>query len=343
MGLSNGILSAPVKLSEVQTCLNATDITSLKELCNHSNINMWAKYKPVSHTSAGGITSSERFSNGYGIDGVYYDVYSLSGREMMISDAKQGKFGWTYERPGDGICRLRDFEGYNHNAVFPFVCSCSNNTTVGSVSIAQISNLPSGNITVSDLTTMVGQANSDTFTAGGYGVVYKKSGGSANYIDAVNSSGFVIYPISSPQTINFTQSAGTYDVCIYITKDGNASQGFIIPGSYFSVTVKSSGGSTTDKVLLTSFHVTTARKPIFSFVVKNISGSLLSAETAMIKIYTRSNHDIEDDLVEVYVPSLANGESIEVESDRYEGGIDLPSASHWTVTYQGVTSSKQYF
>lgn len=342
MGLSNGILSAPVKLSEVKTCLNATN-TSLKELCNHSNINMWAKYKPVSHTSAGGITSNERFSNGYGINGVYYDVYSLSGREMMITDAKQGKFGWTYERPGNGICRLRDFEGYNHNAVFPFTCSCSNNATTGSVSIAQIANLPSGNITVSDLTTMVGQANSDTFTAGGYGVVYKKSGGSANYIDAVDSSGFVIHPISSPQTIDFTQSAGTYDVCIYITKGGNASQGFIIPGSYFSVTVKSSGGGTTDKVVLTGFNVTSTSKPVFSFDVINTSGSSLSAGTAVIKIYMNSNQNTEDDLVEVYVPSLADGERREVESDRYEGGIDLPSASHWTVTYQGVTSSKQYF
>ncbi|MBO7211714.1 MAG: hypothetical protein J6V44_12020 [Methanobrevibacter sp.] len=175
---------------------------------------------------------------------------------------------------------------------------------------------------------MVGQANNDNFTAGGYGVIYKGSGGAANYVDAIGESGNTLYPISSPQTITFTRLAGTYEVCIYLTKNGNGSQGFIIPGSYFTVTVKDSGGGggTSDKVVLSGFDVTSAKKPVFSFTVKNISGYTLSEGTAYIQIY-RSATAIEDTLT-ISIPQLAHNAQIEVESDPYEIGIDLSNLSH---------------
>lgn len=341
MGLNNGILTEPVKFSEVKTCINAPNVTSLKTLCNHENINMWAKYKPVEHSSKGGLTEQERFGTSYGIYGTYYDVFSQSGREAAITDAKNGKFGWVYNRPsGNGIYRLNDFAGYDHNSVFPIVCSCSNNQTEGYIDVAQEVNLSVGNMKISDLTSMVGQANNDNFTAGGYGVIYKKSGETADYIDAIGESGNTLYPISSPQTITFTKLAGIYEVCVYLTKNGNGSQGFIIPGSYFTVTVKDSGSSS-DKVVLSGFNVTSAKKPVFGFTIKNISGHTLSEGTAYIRIYSTATA-IEDTLT-ISIPQLAHNSQIEVESDPYEGGEDFSSMSHWTVTYQGVTSSNQSF
>ena len=342
---STGVITGPVSINDVKASLNAST-SSIKELCSHNNINMWAKYKPISHNSSGKLTEDERFSAGYGITGEYYDVFSTSGRNSLLNNAKQGKFGWTYEKPsGNDKCRIRDFEGYDPNSVFPFICSCSNNQTTGFIDISQRSGLSSGNITVSDLTSMVGQANSSSFTAGGYGIVYKKSGDTnASYTeDAFDGSGNTKFPISGPQTVTFTKSAGTYEACVYITKNGNASQVFAIPGSYFTITVKSSGGGSTDIVSINGLSVSTGSKIKFSFSIKNNTSDTLPSGTARVDIYTSKNQTNSADHIEVEISSLGAGKSDTFESDGYEGSVDISTASHWTVTYQGVTSAKQEF
>lgn len=50
MANSNGVITAPVSIADIQQVLN-TSINELISLCNHASINKWAKFKPVSLTT----------------------------------------------------------------------------------------------------------------------------------------------------------------------------------------------------------------------------------------------------------------------------------------------------
>ena len=126
MSYSNGIITAPVSMSDVQSAIGSSS-TDLATLCRHSNINKFARFKPVKFTSIPAITDANRKSVAHGI--IIPDVVtssSITGSAIMDAASND----WDYEPPTGGSSypyRLTDFAnaenpssyGYYHNAVPP--------------------------------------------------------------------------------------------------------------------------------------------------------------------------------------------------------------------------------
>lgn len=126
MSHSNGIIKAPVAMSDVQVVIGSQS-TDLGTLCSHTNINKFARFKPVRYPSVGLITNANRQSVAHGI--VFPDVVIVSQiTGAAIQDAAAND--WDYELPAGGSSspyRLSDFgnaenrnsNGYYHGAVPP--------------------------------------------------------------------------------------------------------------------------------------------------------------------------------------------------------------------------------
>lgn len=143
---TTGIISAPVSFRDVQRALG-TSRHYLNELCTHQNINVWAKYKPVSfnlidttkHPTSGiAWLDANKEWNGSaqwwklrGLD----DNTTEEGRnriacgfsipfrdsDSLVSNTDLGD--WVFHRPTGGASspyRLIDFNKYYSRAVCPF-------------------------------------------------------------------------------------------------------------------------------------------------------------------------------------------------------------------------------
>lgn len=143
MSNSNGIISAPVSMKDVQTVLGDSS-TSLASLCLSTKVNMWAKYKPIpSNDKFLDIKTGYR-GKGYNCGISYSTANSVSGIRALYSQTDNG---YSYEKPT--VYRLADFNGYNHRAEAPiqgysfesecvntdFTCSCEEGitTTTGDI------------------------------------------------------------------------------------------------------------------------------------------------------------------------------------------------------------------
>lgn len=134
MANSGGLITPPVSIQDVRQVLGNSS-TDLGTLCKASQINMWAKYKPVPYAKIDTTDEFDKTTNKWkstarwwrdkiinGIDSGAYcgfiiptkDVDSLTGGEPD---------GWTVKRPSGGTnspYRLTDFACYYHGAVCPF-------------------------------------------------------------------------------------------------------------------------------------------------------------------------------------------------------------------------------
>lgn len=128
MSYANGIVSAPVSISDVQSALGNTS-GDLATLCTASSINMWAKYKPVKNslidtTGQWDLSNKVWKSSATWFQGVSPAVcglipYETTSFANVKSNTTGGSNGWTYQRPTGGSSspyRLTDFAMYNHNA-----------------------------------------------------------------------------------------------------------------------------------------------------------------------------------------------------------------------------------
>lgn len=100
---------------------NALGTTSrnVSALCKHTNINKWAKGKPVPYATSVGITDANRKFVNQGLN--LNDATSIN-IGTLFTNAANGK-GWNYTPPSGGTnqpFRLGDFRGYNHSATAPF-------------------------------------------------------------------------------------------------------------------------------------------------------------------------------------------------------------------------------
>ena len=148
MGYSNGKISAPVSIYDIQQALGVT-ASDLGTLCSHNNINMWAKFKPVywpqrDTTQALNANNTWNLNAGakwwlgqlgtYGLnyDGASVDLpFSTSGMKTALETLANTKIngvmnGWLYIRPQgsqsvyqDDYFRILDFLQYNHKADNP--------------------------------------------------------------------------------------------------------------------------------------------------------------------------------------------------------------------------------
>lgn len=133
MSYSNGIITAPVSIYDVQRAIGASS-PDVGTLCKHANVNMWAKYKPVRlYQVIDTVTGQWDFTNNKwlstatwwkGLSGAFAGITPPSGITswaLLLSAYDGGNNGWTYDQPQGGIhpFRLQDFAGYNHLANKP--------------------------------------------------------------------------------------------------------------------------------------------------------------------------------------------------------------------------------
>ena len=119
--LNIGAISETVKCSQSDmTQISSRNTFDLGRLCTHSNINKWAKYKPIHHSGLQILSESAR-TDRQG-DGEYYGVM-IRMNSMDMSSLHNVTF--AYNRPKGGASspyRLSDFisedgtAGYNHLA-----------------------------------------------------------------------------------------------------------------------------------------------------------------------------------------------------------------------------------
>lgn len=119
--LNIGAISETLKCSQSNmTQISSRNTFDLGQLCTHTNINKWAKYKPIHHSGLQILSESAR-TDRQG-DGEYYGVMIRMGGMDMSS---LHKWTFAYNRPKGGASspyRLSDFinengtAGYNHLA-----------------------------------------------------------------------------------------------------------------------------------------------------------------------------------------------------------------------------------
>lgn len=132
MGVSNGIVSAPINPQEVYNLLGVgkyNDEYNVNYICsnNHGKINKWAKYKPVKYP---GLAPSANYWKGTD------EKCGFSFPDTTSKITSQSSDGvWTYNPPTGGDSspfRLLDFDGYNHNATSKWLSiSIPTTTTIG--------------------------------------------------------------------------------------------------------------------------------------------------------------------------------------------------------------------
>lgn len=135
MSIVNGIIQAPVTITDVKTALGETS-NDLATLCRSDKINMWAKYKPVELNKT--FTSDEfDFENRKWRDnatwyrGADFEGVGICGIKIAHSSTLQsltelydkGQSNWSRVKVGSTFAcpyRLSDFIGYKHAATAPF-------------------------------------------------------------------------------------------------------------------------------------------------------------------------------------------------------------------------------
>lgn len=143
MSVSNGIISAPISIDDVNNVLGHGS-TDLGTLCTSSKIKKWSRYKPIRNSSPG-ILDDVAFETDIHEGGNTYDIYGMqvSILHSMLGNgwtqqskitsiandttgffyklAKKTLSEWLYLLPRSGTdwLRLTDFGGYNNNATSP--------------------------------------------------------------------------------------------------------------------------------------------------------------------------------------------------------------------------------
>lgn len=139
MSVNNGVISAPVSISDIQTAIGAAGGGDLGTLCSHANINMWSKFKPVKCDGTNiidttgqlsGSVWNENYSHPWWVycwnamnNPIKYGIQPRTGSALnsLYSSYYAQGVEWQYYRPTGGQFPYRqlDFLQYNHNASHP--------------------------------------------------------------------------------------------------------------------------------------------------------------------------------------------------------------------------------
>lgn len=137
----NGIISPPVLNNpsggDIQAALGESS-GEVEVLCKSNNINKWARYKPVRHSTKQPITLNQRNSVYWGLSVPFFTSEINVAVYNIIQTPSYAEAGWGYLKPNGGDnapYRQSDFgktpndpsgtpwvgnmQGYNHQAKFP--------------------------------------------------------------------------------------------------------------------------------------------------------------------------------------------------------------------------------
>lgn len=175
MAYSGGVVKRPVSTIDISQAIGVAS-RSVGVLCSHTNINRWAKYKPVRLTSTG-ETGEDTGNNywqayngqcGMGIQ-QFADLGTPTTSSAFLYKLLNNNLRWTKELPTGGInaypYRMLDFDGYMHSAQNPIGSIASTALVVdsqGRLTIAyDYGSLGSRNLNYTDIA--VGGARLSTF------------------------------------------------------------------------------------------------------------------------------------------------------------------------------------
>lgn len=130
----NVITSAPISTSDIGAVVQSSS-HDVGTLCKSSNINKWARYKPVSYATTTKLTEDQLRSTNYGLTAkelpnVVTNTNKTFSSSTSISTIIGTPAEWTYKKPSGGSIspyRMGDFlnatnqstVGYNGNANIP--------------------------------------------------------------------------------------------------------------------------------------------------------------------------------------------------------------------------------
>lgn len=118
MSVDGSKITAPVSISDVNTVLGA-GTNDLGSLCKHTNINKWARFKPVVRKNLLGISDDYYKADTLDFGLTPKQSTSLSGLSASYNGTDNG---WIYTPPTGGMnapYRLTDFDKYDNDAEAP--------------------------------------------------------------------------------------------------------------------------------------------------------------------------------------------------------------------------------
>ncbi len=319
MSNSNGVISAPVSIDDVKTVLGESS-NDLATLCKSSNINMWAKYKPVDY-SADFMDIKSCYKGKAENFNINYPV--CTNIKDVIPYYSQTNNGWSYQTVSSPY-RLGDFVGYNHIAAGPVNKLSSGLATTDETSVNlsyNVSSTSSDNLGLDDFLAL-----GDSYYLGcilsknGTDVTYFRtsktlSGITADIVDfkSIKAGTYTVYPfMSSVDYYTTTQVQPVETVGTYIP---------LPTVKPITITVKKSGGEVTMTVSTSLGRVSVENNDSESHVVSVllrfttskdgaamqfgesylITNETLASEGSIMKKYTTKMEEGEDYKLMLYV------------------------------------------
>lgn len=194
MSYTNGVITAPVSISDVKQALNTSE-NDLGRLCSHQNINIWAKYKPVRLNVLSTLDQWDFTNDTWKSDSDWWNglssnfggitPYFVTSLDNLRAAYDGGMNGWAYQKPVGTILspyRLTDFAGYWHAAPppvqnFSIINEIVQGTSFTAMAIMSSSSVNPDAITLSDFTF----DNQGTISSMYFGVVWYNSSNVAVY------------------------------------------------------------------------------------------------------------------------------------------------------------------
>lgn len=215
MSSGGGIIRASVSMvNDLCGTLGIASNTTLKNICISSQINKWAKYKPLNLSSATPLTEAQRSAAYYGLSAqrntAAQNIYmgSVTATEANFNAAVSSSYDWIYTKPSSRW-RVSDFLnnanptsdwGYVHGTEPPF--ALEGNWTFNKTKLSNVANVyytdnvnHDNNLNNWELQIWTNYQQSQQLTSGEMFTGYKARWGTASQ-DNINGASTYVIPIT---------------------------------------------------------------------------------------------------------------------------------------------------
>lgn len=223
-----------IGIQEVNTVLHAGSL-DLATLCRSSQVNPYAKNKPCGGTYVGALSLAQRQELNCGIDCSDSSTGCFSANLGALLSRAKVLYNWRKVTPS--ICRLLDFDGYEHRASCPYepIDDIIGNTTGDATMNATIvlrQVVESGNVQVSDLVealTRKGNVTGDFHR----GLLVRNTAAPSNPAVIAETAGSSQYVFPIDPEVDYAHPI-TYDcVFVHYVQNGNTYWAVFYPRTYF--------------------------------------------------------------------------------------------------------------
>lgn len=224
-----------IGIQEVNTVLGAGSL-DLATLCRSPRVNTYAKCKPNGATAVAQQTIAQRQAVNCGIDCSDTSTGCFSADLTALLARAKALFDWQKVTPT--ICRLLDFDGYEHRASCPYepVDDIIGNTTgdpTMNVTILVHQNIESGNVQISDLVEALTRKGNDVTEDFQRGLLVRNTAKPSNLAVIAETAGSSQYVFPIDPEVDYAHPV-TYDcVFVHYAQNGNTYWAVFYPRTYF--------------------------------------------------------------------------------------------------------------